>query len=545
MTKPNYPQLWQVLPAAVLSFFLSLITPIQAQEYPDIKQQIDGAIEQLQDSNPDNDAPALQKLGEIGPDAKDTALEIIKFLDKKYEQGVRSEAAVALARINPAPDLVLDGLIGALSDSNENVRTFVAIALGKLGESALDEINKTISEGKPLARDAAWLALEKMAESTTKKLNDAEKISDEKNYQLHIETIVKISDIWQKNAAKFSAEQLEYPAKFLDSFIPDLVTARQGDNLTGITSALTSQESILKQHRKSIKNIVSPPSVQLPAWLVNAVIGLGIYSLFPLTWLLLLRLHPLALLVIMKNLKIGELPITLPGGVQINLSIHQLLLLDFFHYHYRVLDAWVNQYVTQARSGFEQEETVQQNQVFQADVQIEIAGEKSATLMVNQLKQTFANNYSRLLIWGEAGCGKTSWACEIARWGMAEDKNQRLSAHLMIPVLLEPQKLEGQDSLVQAIMGELQGDILSLDANDYISEELLLQLLRKKRILVIVDSLSEMSEEGRQKISPQSHNFPVNALIVTSRQEEDLGKVVKTKVKLSRENANDRGENLN
>ncbi|GAB4294203.1 MAG: hypothetical protein Fur0025_30750 [Oscillatoriaceae cyanobacterium] len=554
MTKQNYTQLWQVLPAAVLSFFLSLVTPSQAQESPEIKQQIDGAIEQLQDSEPDNDAAALQQLGEIGPDAKDTALEIIKFLDaKKYSPSVRSEAAVALARIQPQADLVVDELLTGLSDRNEHVRVFVAIALGRLGEPVLDDIIQVITDSKKIeTRDAAWLALEKMAIQTADQLAGYQNKLDEANYLANLSIIVKITRAWDEKRQQVSPEQLKNAITFLDKFIPNLVEAKEKlkNQSKNLTTELDQSIKSINQNRINIKNFSSPsPSYpwQPPAWLSNTLIFLVVYSLFPLTWVVILWVNPLGLLWIMKILLKIRGTVTIPGtGISQVISLHYILMLDYFHYHPRVLDAWVNKYIEAARTGFEQEETVKNNLEITLHVKIEINDKRIDNLTKDHLHDTFVKKtYGRLLIWGEAGLGKTSWACTIARWGMAPDQNQRLCPHLMIPLLIEGKRLDGQYSLLEVIMGELQGDILNLDIDENISSDFLLYLLRRKRILVIVDNFSEMSEGEKDKINPLAPDFPINALIVTSQKEEDLGKVVKTKVKLSRLNANARGDNLN
>ena len=49
---------------------------------------------------------------------------------------------------------------------------------------------------------------------------------------------------------------------------------------------------------------------------------------------------------------------------------------------------------------------------------------------------------------------------------------------------------------------------------EQIPEDLLVQLLRKQRLLVIVDHLSEMSETTRKQIRPELPSFSVNALIL-------------------------------
>lgn len=70
-----------------------------------------------------------------------------------------------------------------------------------------------------------------------------------------------------------------------------------------------------------------------------------------------------------------------------------------------------------------------------------------------------------------------------------------------------------------------------LDESEPISVELLEQLLKQKRILVIVDHLSEMSEATRQAIPFKAPEFPVKALVVTSRLEEKLDGGNKTTIK--------------
>jgi hypothetical protein len=67
-----------------------------------------------------------------------------------------------------------------------------------------------------------------------------------------------------------------------------------------------------------------------------------------------------------------------------------------------------------------------------------------------------------------------------------------------------------------------------------IPDELLRELLRRKRILVIVDGLSELDDLTRRSLRPGGPDFPVAALIITSRLEEDLDSVPKTTVKTHR-----------
>ncbi len=98
------------------------------------------------------------------------------------------------------------------------------------------------------------------------------------------------------------------------------------------------------------------------------------------------------------------------------------------------------------------------------------------------------------MIWGEGGAGKTSLACTLAQWAMSDNETQRLSKHRMLPVLIE-QELD--NPLKETIGGQLQALISEAQAID---NDLLTNLLRQRRILVIVDHFSEMGEATRNKI---------------------------------------------
>lgn len=159
------------------------------------------------------------------------------------------------------------------------------------------------------------------------------------------------------------------------------------------------------------------------------------------------------------------------------------------------------------------------------------------------MRSTFTRQHACLLIQGEGGVGKTSLSCQIAKWAMSDDETERLCKHRMLPVLIEeeleiPDEIEIKTGLVRtsssisALIDAIQGQLQNLtDEMESIPEELLERLLRQRRILVIVDHLSEMSEATRKAIHPDSPDFYVNALVVTSRSEEKLGQVTKTTLK--------------
>jgi HEAT repeat protein len=216
--------------------------------------------------------------------------------------------------------------------------------------------------------------------------------------------------------------------------------------------------------------------------------------------------------------KIGEVP-------SIKIPVPFIL---FIKYRPRVLDAWVNERIQQVRLEFKKRPTVDRRSVH-ISLPIQLDEEKIDSLELNNktLQQIFAKQEVKLLIFGEGGIGKTSWACQLAKWAMAGESNQRLCQHLMIPIMIEDE-LEAVDStsaLSTIILRQLKN--LSDDEKP-ISEELLNQLLKKRRLLIIVDHISEMSEASRKALASRlkDPNALFNALVITSRAENIFGSEV-------------------
>src|SRR5690349_14666521 len=92
---------------------------------------------------------------------------------------------------------------------------------------------------------------------------------------------------------------------------------------------------------------------------------------------------------------------------------------------------------------------------------------------------------------------------------MADDPSERLCRHRMLPVLIEEEfskKLPEGKRFFEAIRRQLQ-DLIG--ESESIPAELLERLLRERRILVIVDHFSEMSNDTREEIQPahpESHS---------------------------------------
>ena len=265
---------------------------------------------------------------------------------------------------------------------------------------------------------------------------------------------------------------------------------------------------------------IASPSIQTNQsieWIKQHPLA-GILTIVILFYLGVLSLRPRCLLI----LPLDKIPKT-PVSPEISIPP---AIGSFLKYRPRVLDDWVNQRIAQAQEEFYQRRTVGERSIH-IPIPVGLSGNKPAIadFSVNDLKAVFSKRNTRLLIVGEGGVGKTSLACQIAKWAMADNKAERLCKHRMLPVLIEEEleAVEGKSPLLEAIARQIKN---LRDDEKPVAEELLKQLLEKRRILVIVDHLSEMSEATRKAARLKDSSSPVNALVVTSRLEDVLGKEV-------------------
>src|SRR5262249_10805928 len=159
------------------------------------------------------------------------------------------------------------------------------------------------------------------------------------------------------------------------------------------------------------------------------------------------------------------------------------------YYRLRVLDAWVARVLPTFRENYHAKPTVKDRSVF-VPMPVILDGKAVPAATAERLGQTFARQRGCLLIWGEGGAGKTSLACRLGGWALADQGPDRLCRHRLLPVLIEHdldlKVAEGKpafQALTEAVRGQVQaliGDRVTL------SEQLLEHLLRQRRILVIV-----------------------------------------------------------
>ncbi len=494
------------------------------------KAAIPELVPTLSDSSSEVRLATIGALARFGQDAKPTVKALAQLLADPDRQ-IRLSTTMTLSRLGADASDAVPALTRALGNSDRNTRSLAAKALGSIGEpakAAVPELTKALSDSDKDVRSKAASSLGRIGLAARSALPELVKTLKDENPEVRLSSanaLDRIAGSLQDKASTLTGTELADVYKALESAQPLLEESKNDDALTSVRRSL----SVLKTQKDSrLFERFFEWSHGNPA-----IAGVLLYLLaMPSLWGLILLICPLWLLKLNNLLKpYTDFEIPSPLGGSIKVPLRFVLFLAMFHYHPRVLDAWVAKQIDVAREAFAHKNTVSDRKVY-IPIPVVLDGNTVAELASQDLHSTFWDGRQCLLIWGEGGIGKTSLACNLARWAMADDRTSRLCRHRMLPVLIEQEldfKLPAdKHPFREAIRGQLQALI---DAAEPISDEFLEKLLRQRRVLVIVDRLSELSEATREQIRPGHPDFPANALIVTSRVEETLDEVPKTTVK--------------
>jgi len=480
-------------------------------------------------------------------------INVLKYPDAR----VRERAANALERMGRGAKGAVPQLTEALSDPDENVRISATIALGKIGEGAkiaVPRIAQMLKDpGTELDREAAILALTdlgEVAEEAVPHLVEALNNPDEKvrrsaavalgkigkGEQLVVPQLIKALGDPDPGVRMFAATSLDQLSTILAR---EKKTEFSDDLNTAADIMRNSIEPSVNKYADSVQQASDLLKLQwweqLKQWVfTHRTISLLIiaYPLLLLTWFVFLWLRPLWLLHINEALA-KTTDVKLPeklGGF--NVAPRYLILVGLFHYHSRVLDAWVTKYISSAQKMFSDLPTVEERKIY-VPLPVVLGNESEADLSPSKLRPLLSRSLLCLQIWGEGGVGKTSLACRLAQWAMSPQKEARLNAdHLMLPLLLEQdlviQDKDAEHPLFKAISQQVR---VMINEDDPPPTGLLRQLLKKRRVLVIIDGFSEMNKASRTATLAGITDLPVNASIITTRSDEQLGGIPKTEMK--------------
>lgn len=184
------------------------------------------------------------------------------------------------------------------------------------------------------------------------------------------------------------------------------------------------------------------------------------------------------------------------------------------------LDAWIKSNLEKAKGNFEAKETINEHSLY-IPVKVSFRGNKKTDFKAENFREVFEKNQVQLLIYGDGGSGKTNLACQFARWAISGSLFEK---HLAFPVFLE----ENFENLQTEIKNKIKELLMCKKNNkaklNTISDALQKELLKTKRVVLIVDGISEHDEKNKRQIRD---NTDINAVIYTSRNNEikDIAKV--------------------
>ncbi len=183
-----------------------------------------------------------------------------------------------------------------------------------------------------------------------------------------------------------------------------------------------------------------------------------------------------------------------------------------------VLDAWVTKRAAAAQAAFARKRAVKQRHLYiPLPVAINDRGLEPVLPTPEVFRGLFRHERVAVAICGPGGCGKSTLGVQIGRWVVSEDSDHWLLDHRMIAVWIEAETTD----LLADVMKELR----EMTGTEDIDAEIVAALLRHKRLLVIVDALSERTRETQDHVCGiYGTESPVNALLITSRTETDVAR---------------------
>lgn len=186
--------------------------------------------------------------------------------------------------------------------------------------------------------------------------------------------------------------------------------------------------------------------------------------------------------------------------------------------HADCLDAWVERRTQDATDALNRTPTVRDRRIcigLPLRVGQPAEGRRISEPTPEHLQFLFERCPAVVALVGSGGTGKSTFACQLARWALAREPKDRLAEHRMIPIFVE----EETDNLFELVVRKLRQIVGNAETDD----DIVGSLLRHQRLLVVVDALSERTIETQRHVETVHGRWPMNALVLTTRHPPNLG----------------------
>lgn len=128
---------------------------------------------------------------------------------------------------------------------------------------------------------------------------------------------------------------------------------------------------------------------------------------------------------------------------------------------------------------------------------------------LSEIKKKLSEDRIIVSIEGQGGVGKSTFAFQIAKWAVETNTNKRLLPQMLLPILI--------NKVGQNLDAECHSK-LQLIVDKPVSETLCMALLYKKKIIAVIDGVSEMPDLKKEFIDPEKGAKNIHAVVYTSRK---------------------------
>ena len=469
---------------------------------------------------------------------KNIAKALAKVLIEPGENiNIRNNAATSIKEMGEQANSIVEELNNLLKTQTSELKDHPEILSSTVKILENLGLNKqtTISTFQEIIENNYWESNQKYWDLQISIINALETITEE--LEAKIQTLLKQKKYQELEIYSTQLKQIQEDLKKFKTKLEknkSFPNAKEGkESAENLEAEINQFLRMYELEKGSLSNklwqwLTSPSILGFLGWLLLVI-------LLIVGYLFVLRTKPLILLKLP-----AEFSFSIPNtSINIKIPIGAMLWLK---YQPEVMDNWVKEHLPKVADIYFQQKNTFREREIHIDLSVTLDDKELISPLTGdnaKLREIFSQNPCYLLIKGEGGTGKTSLACQIAKWMMESDDSLRPSPHQMLPVLIEEvNPIIGEnkppfDGLIESIRGELK----SLNQSEPVSRELVENLLRHQRILVIVDRYSEMLDPSQQQVCPSNGDFPVNALIITSRSGEKFKNLAKITIRPEKINA--------